>query len=128
KTDDNGKMKTFELNGKDFIIDLPPVLVRLNYDKKENQTGLIESTIGKSVVLFTKEEIETGIACILTSLKDDKVAYKIKDKEFEIERKKIDYIYIYTETPKFMVKKHVSFFDRILMRISNIKDMKYIFG
>ncbi|MHA1516636.1 MAG: hypothetical protein ACTSPF_13950, partial [Candidatus Heimdallarchaeaceae archaeon] len=128
KTDDNGKMKTFELNGKDFIIDLPPVLVRLNYDKKENQTELIESIIGKSVVLFTKEEIETGIACILTSLKDDKVAYKIKDKEFEIERKKIDYIYIYTETPKFMVKKHVSFFDRILMRISNIKDMKYIFG
>jgi len=128
KTDDNGKMKTFELNGKDIIIDLPPVLVRLNYDKKENQTGLIESTIGKSVVLFTKEEIETGIACILTSLKDDKVAYKIKDKEFEIERKKIDYIYIYTDTPKFMVKKHVSFFDRILMRISNIRDMKYIFG
>ncbi|OLS31329.1 MAG: Protease HtpX [Candidatus Heimdallarchaeota archaeon AB_125] len=128
ETDDNGKMKKFEVKGKDVIIDLPPVLVRLNPDKKDHQTSLIESIIDKSVILYTKEELETGIACSISTISDEKLTYKIKDKEFEIERKKVDYIYIYTDIPKFMIKKHISSLDRLLMRISNIRDMKYIFG
>ena len=128
EADDDGKVKKFEVRGKDVIIDLPPILVRLKPDKKDHQTGLIKSIIDKSVILYTKEEIETGIACSITSVDDEKITYTIKDKVSEIERKKVDYIYIYADIPKFMIKKHISSLDRIMMWIANLRDMKYIFG
>ncbi|MHA1815888.1 MAG: hypothetical protein ACTSX1_07775, partial [Candidatus Heimdallarchaeaceae archaeon] len=116
------------LKGKNLLIELPPVLLRFSKDKIVKQTSTLQMLIGKSVILYTKEEIEVGIACQLIGVDEEKIQYKIKDKEFEEDRKKIDYIYVFNDIPKFMVKNHVSFADRLLLRLSNRKEMKYIFG
>ena len=102
--------------------------MRLLEDKIEQQTPLIKSVVGKSVILFTKEELETGIACVLTEVSDEKITYTIREKKHEVERKKVDYIYVYSDIPKIIVKKHISIFDRLIARLSNIKDMNYVFG
>ena len=123
----NGE-KEYDYRGSELFFELPPVLLRLLEDKIEQQTSLIKTIIGKSVILFTKEELETGIACVLTEADDEKMTYKIRTKENQVERKKVDYIYVFSDTPKALVKKHISLFDRLIARLSNRKDMKYIFG
>lgn len=128
EVDKAGKIEEISYSGKDLLIELPPVLLRFSKDKIAKQTVTLQTLVGKSVILYTKEEIEVGIACQLIGVDDEKVLYKIKDKEFEEERKKIDYIYVFNDIPKIMVKSHVSFADRLLLWLSNRKDMKYIFG
>ncbi|MBY8999693.1 MAG: M48 family metalloprotease [Candidatus Heimdallarchaeota archaeon] len=126
--DHSGVIEEVSLEGKNLLIELPPVLLRFSKDKIAKQTVTMQTLIGKSVILYTKEEIEVGIACQMIGVDEKKVQYKIKDKEFEEERKKIDYIYVFNDIPKIMVKNHVSFVDRLILRLSNRKDMKYIFG
>ncbi len=128
KIDEKEEIKSYNYKGSELIIDLPPALVRLLEDKIEQQTPLIKSVVGKSVILFTKEELETGIACVLTEVNDEKITYTIREKKHEVERKKVDYIYVYSDIPKIIVKKHISIFDRLIARLSNIKDMNYVFG
>ena len=126
--DHAGEKEKVVLKGKNLLIELPPVLLRFSKDKIAKQTVTMQTLIGKSVILYTKEEIEVGIACQITGVDEEKIQYKIKDKELEEERKKIDYIYVFNDIPKIMVKSHVSFVDRLLLRLSNRKEMKYIFG
>jgi Zn-dependent protease with chaperone function len=128
EVDKAGKIEEISYNGKDLLIELPPVLLRFSKDKITKQTVTLQTLIGKSVILYTKAEIEVGIACQLIGVDEEKVLYKIKDKELEEERKNIDYIYVFNDIPKIMVKSHVSFADRLLLRLSNRKEMKYIFG
>ncbi|MHA1198583.1 MAG: M48 family metalloprotease [Candidatus Heimdallarchaeaceae archaeon] len=130
------KLKVFEkedkvshsYKGSELFFELPPALLRLLEDKIKQQTSLIEMIVGKSVILFTKEELETGIACTITEVNDEKITYSIREDTLEVERKKVDYIYVFSDTPKAMVKKHISLFDRLIARISNWKEMKYVFG
>ncbi|MCE7742991.1 MAG: M48 family metalloprotease [Candidatus Heimdallarchaeota archaeon] len=121
-------IKTHNYKGSELFFELPPALLRLLEDKIEQQTSLIEMIVGKSVILFTKEELETGIACMVTEVNDEKITYSIREKTHEVERKKVDYVYVFSDTPKAMVKKHISLFDRLIARISNWKEMKYVFG
>ena len=116
------------LQGSDLFFELPPALLRLHEDKIEEQTPLVEMIVGKSVILFTKAELETGIACIITEANNEKITYKIRETTHEVERKKVDYIYVFSDTPKVLIKKHISLFDRLISRLSNRKEMKYIFG
>ncbi|GAI45895.1 unnamed protein product, partial [marine sediment metagenome] len=39
----------------------------------------------------------------------------------------VDYIYVVADIPKFMIKSHISFLDKLIIRLSNRKDMKYIY-
>jgi Zn-dependent protease with chaperone function len=128
EVDNSEKYETIVIGGSDLIIDLPPILMRLDKDKMKSQHNLLKSLIGSSVILFTKEELEIGIACEIAEVSDKNLKYKIKDKVSEIEKKRIDYIYLYADIPKFMMKKHISLFDRFLYWLSNRRDMKYIFG
>ena len=128
EVDNSEKYDTIVIGGNELIIDLPPILMRIDKDKMKSQHNLLKSLVGNSVILFTKEELEIGIACEISDVTNKALKYKIKDKITEIERKKIDYIYLYADIPKFMMKKHVSLFDRFLYRLSNRKEMKYIFG
>ena len=128
EVDEAGEFKEMKLLGDNIIVDLPPVLLRFSKEKIKHQTNLLKSLIGNSVILYTKEEIEIGIACEISEITDDLIKYKIREKEFSVERKKVDYIYVYIDLPKIMMKNHVSFLDRLLFRISNWRDMKYIMG
>ncbi|MHA2358304.1 MAG: M48 family metalloprotease, partial [Candidatus Heimdallarchaeaceae archaeon] len=126
--DEEGEYSDIKLKGKELIIDLPPVMLRFSKDKIKHQTNLLKSLIGKSVILYTKEEIEIGIACEISGITDDQIEYKIREKMFDVERTKVDYIYVYTTIPKFMIKSNVSLLDRLLARLSNWRDMHYIMG
>ena len=128
EVDDGKEIKKVEVKGEDIFIDLPPVLLRFTKEKQEVQTSLLKSIIGKSVIMFTKEELETGIACTLTNVTKEKIEYKIQEKTEKIERKKVDFLFVYDDIPRFMMKKHVSSVDRLLSRYSNRKEMRYIFG
>ena len=128
EVDDEKEVKNVEVKGEEIFIDLPPVLLRFIKEKSDIQTSLLKYTIGKSVIMFTKEELETGIACTLNNVNKDKIEYKIKEKIEKIDRKKVDYLFVYDDIPRFMIKKHVSFVDRLLSRYSNRKEMRYIFG
>ncbi len=128
QVDEKEKIKTIDYKGSDLFFELPPVLLRLLEDKIKQQTTLIKSIVGKSVILFTKAELETGIACMLSDVNDELLTYTIRDTKHEVERKKVDYIYVFSDTPKALVKKHISLFDRLIARYSNRKEMKYIFG
>ncbi|MFW9851946.1 MAG: M48 family metalloprotease [Candidatus Thorarchaeota archaeon] len=128
EVDNSEKYETIVIGGNELIIDLPPILMRLDKDKMKYQHNLLKSLIGDSVILFTKEELEIGIACEISEVTDETLKYKIKDKISKIEKKKIDYIYLYADVPKFMMKKHISLFDRFLYWLSNRREMKYIFG
>jgi Zn-dependent protease with chaperone function len=128
EVDEKGEFKEFKIKGEDMIVDLPPILLRFSKEKMVHQTKLLESLIGQSVILYTKEELEIGIACEISEITEDEIKYKIREKEFNVGRKKVDYIYVYADIPKIMMKNHVSFLDRLLYRISNWKDMKYIMG
>ncbi|MCK5408626.1 MAG: hypothetical protein KAJ30_00045, partial [Candidatus Heimdallarchaeota archaeon] len=128
EVDKAGKIEEISNIGKELLIELPPVLLRFSKDKITKQTVTLQTLIGKSVILYTKAEIEVGIACQLIGVDEEKVLYKIKNTEFDEERKNIDYIYVFNDIPKIMVKSHVSFADRLLLRLSNRKEMKYIFG
>ena len=123
-----GDVKENNYKGNKIFFELPPALLRLLEDKIEQQTSLIETVIDKSVILFTKEELETGIACVLTKVDDEKIIYSIRKTTHEVERKKVDYIYVFSDTPKIIIKEHMSVFDRLIARLSNLKEMKYIFG
>ncbi|MCK4844226.1 MAG: M48 family metalloprotease [Candidatus Heimdallarchaeota archaeon] len=121
------KPKILKLKGKDLIVELPAIMLRLFKEKIEVQRTLLESLEGKSVIIYTKEELEIGIACILTKVSDDTIHYQVRDKEVTTNLKKVDYIYVVADIPKFMIKSHVSFLDRLIIRLSNRKDMKYIY-
>ncbi|MHA1398183.1 MAG: M48 family metalloprotease [Candidatus Heimdallarchaeaceae archaeon] len=125
---DDSKPKKMSFKGEQLIVDLPPVLVRLDKDKMKEQTSLLESFIGNSVILYTKEEVEIGIACEVSRVDSKYLWYKIKENEVKIERRKIDYIYLYANRPKFMLKSHVSLFDRLAAKLSNRGEIKYIFS
>lgn len=120
--------KSRNYKGSELFFELPPALLRLFEDKIEQQTPLMDMVKDKSVILFTKEELETGIACVITEVNDEKVTYKIRENTHEAERKKIDYIYVFSDTPKILIKKHISLFDRLIAKLSNLKETKYIFG
>jgi Zn-dependent protease with chaperone function len=126
--DEKGDFKELKIKGDDLIVDIPPVLLRFSKEKIEHQTNLLRSLVGHSVILYTKEELEIGIACEISAINKEEIAYKIKEKEHKVERKKVDYIYVYANIPKIMIKSHVSFLDRLISRISNWRDMKYIMG
>ncbi len=128
EVDEKGEFKELKIKGDDLIVDLPPVLLRFSKEKMEHQTNLLKYLIGNSVILYTKEELEIGIACEISEITVDEIKYKIREKEFSVDRKKVDYIYVYANVPKIMIKKHVSFLDRLISRISNWKDMRYIMG
>ena len=128
EVDEKGENKELKLLGDKIIVDLAPVLLRFSKDKIEYQTNLLKALIGYSVILYTKEELEIGIACEISEIAEDSIKYMIRDKEFEVERKKVDYIYVYADIPKIMMKSHVSFLDQLISRISNRRDMKYIMG
>ncbi len=128
EVDEAKKTKKLKLKGSELFVDLPPVLLRFSKDKIDIQTNLLKSVIGQSVIIFTKEEIETGIACTLVDATKSKITYKIKETTTKIDRTKVDFMFVYSDIPRFLMKKHVSFFDRLLSRYSNRKEMKYIFG
>ncbi|MHA1686031.1 MAG: M48 family metalloprotease [Candidatus Heimdallarchaeaceae archaeon] len=125
--DEGNKQNTLKFLGKELIIELPPVLLRLHKDKKEIQNGLFDILKGKAAILYTKEEVEIGITCIIEEADKDKVIYRIRDKVNEIERKKIDFISAYCPVPKIILKEHISAGDKLLIKWTNLKEMRYIY-
>lgn len=124
--DENGSQQKIAISGKNLIIELPPVLLRLHKDKWDLQKGLFDILQGKTVILYTKEEVEIGITCTVEAVQEEKVVYKIKDKVQETERTKIDFISTYSDIPKFILRDHISAGDKLLIKFSNLKEMRYI--
>ncbi|MHA1304921.1 MAG: M48 family metalloprotease [Candidatus Heimdallarchaeaceae archaeon] len=126
--EDEKENKTITVKGNDVIIELPPVLLRFKANEKSNkQDKLLEELKEKSCVLYAKEELEVGIACKITKISEEHVHYELKGEENKIKKKKLEYITVYADIPKFFLKKHLSMLDRFLIWWSNKKEMKYIY-
>lgn len=118
------KNETFKLS--QLITELSPVFLRINKKKKEQQNSLLELLKNRSVIIYTKEELEVGLNCQLLNYSDKHIMY-LKDKEEQqVNREKVDYIEVYADIPKFILKKHLSFMDKFAIYWSNRKEMKYI--
>ncbi len=120
--------KELNFNLSQLIIEMPPVVVRFNANnKKKTQDKLIDGLKGKSCILYTKEELEVGIACEITEISDEEVHYTVKGEKSAVKKTKIEYIAIYADIPKFLVKEHLSMLDKFIIWWSNLKTFHYIY-
>ncbi|MHA1868369.1 MAG: M48 family metalloprotease [Candidatus Heimdallarchaeaceae archaeon] len=119
--------KLLSIKGKELIIEFPPVLLRIRGKNNELRYQLLEGLEGMSVILYTKEEIEVGIACTIKELEEDKLTYETREGENKVQINKIDYVTVYADKPKVSLKKHLSAIDRFFIWWENKNNDKYIF-